>query len=97
MPVNLCRLTSWPSNTQFSTRASVSVRAPGDPHSCARSLPGPTDRASRSSIAHPSWPSDQSANFYFWLIQFWPKVSAQTHLLGRCEGTALATPLAPVR
>lgn len=62
---------------------------PGDPHSCARTLPGSTDRASRSSIAHPSWPSDQSANLYFWLTQSGPRFRRKPTFLDAGRGRHL--------
>lgn len=57
---------------------------------------------SRSSIPPAPGPPGRPTNrptFYFWLEPHpgHPKVSGQTHPLGRCVRAALATPLAPVR
>lgn len=72
----LCRLTSCvcvvlPLSSQHAilhTRLCFSSRPPGDPHSCARTLPGSTRQGllDLRSAPIPGPSSDQSANFYFW-------------------------------
>lgn len=81
----LCRLTSCALATRNSLHAPLfQFQAPGDPHSCARTLPGSTDRASRSSI-RPSQLAVRPIGGQLLLLAnlVWSKVSAQTHLLGR--------------
>lgn len=87
--LQLCRLTSCAlEHAILHTRLCFSP-GPGDPHSCARTLPGSTDRASRSSITHPSWPSDQSANLYFWLTQSGPRFRRKPTFLDAARGRHL--------